>query len=413
MKVLKNYKSTIILLASIILGGIIGLIFGEKATVLSPFGDIFINLMFVVIVPLIFLTITTAIVKMESPKRLGKIMSRIVIVFVIMSVISALIGLVSTYSIKLVDNSDSSSIMEILVESKVIDTELSILERTASILTVNDFSLLLSKDSIIALLLFSIIFALAIRKSKEKGEVVKNVLFGLNEVVLNIVNIIMYYAPIGLGCYFAALIGTYGESIAVGFLKTFVVYTVVCVIVYFVVYSIYVLIAGGKKGLKAYWRVILSPTATALATCSSAACIPVNVKATKESGVSDDIAETTIPMGTTFYKDGSVIGSVFKIMFLVYLFEMSPSIWTVLGVSLLATLLVTAVPVGGGTISEMFILTLMGFPASALPILTIIATVIDAPATVLNVVGDTASSMLVGRMVDGKNFLNKNSKLKS
>ena len=413
MKVLKNYKSTIILLASIILGGIIGLIFGEKATVLSPFGDIFINLMFVVIVPLIFLTITTAIVKMESPKRLGKIMSRIVIVFVIMSVISALIGLVSTYSIKLVDNSDSSSIMELLDESTVIDTELSILERTASILTVSDFSLLLSKDSIIALLLFSIIFALAIRKSKEKGEVVKNVLFGLNEVVLNIVNIIMYYAPIGLGCYFAALIGTYGESIAVGFLKTFVVYTVVCVIVYFVVYSIYVLIAGGKKGLKAYWRVILSPTATALATCSSAACIPVNVKATKESGVSDDIAETTIPMGTTFHKDGSVIGSVFKIMFLVYLFEMSPSIWTVLGVSLLATLLVTAVPVGGGTISEMFILTLMGFPASALPILTIIATVIDAPATVLNVVGDTASSMLVGRMVDGKNFLNKNSKLKN
>lgn len=413
MKVLKNYKSTIILLASIILGGIIGLIFGEKATVLSPFGDIFINLMFVVIVPLIFLTITTAIVKMESPKRLGKIMSRIVIVFVIMSVISALIGLVSTYSVKLVDNSDSSSIMELLDESTVIDTELSILERTASILTVSDFSLLLSKDSIIALLLFSIIFALAIRKSKEKGEVVKNVLFGLNEVVLNIVNIIMYYAPIGLGCYFAALIGTYGESIAVGFLKTFVIYTVVCVIVYFVVYSIYVLIAGGKKGLKAYWRVILSPTATALATCSSAACIPVNVKATKESGVSDDIAETTIPMGTTFHKDGSVIGSVFKIMFLVYLFEMSPSIWTVLGVSLLATLLVTAVPVGGGTISEMFILTLMGFPASALPILTIIATVIDAPATVLNVVGDTASSMLVGRMVDGKNFLNKNSKLKN
>ena len=408
--ILKNYKSTIILLASIIIGGIVGLIFGEKATILSPFGDIFINLMFVVIVPLVFLTITTAIVKMESPKRLGKIMSRIVIVFVIMSVISALIGLVSTYSFKLVDSGDSSSIMDLLDESTVIDTELSILERTASILTVSDFNLLLSKDSIIALLVFSIIFAMAIRKSKEKGEAVKNILFSLNDIVLNIVNIIMYYAPIGLGCYFAALIGTYGQSIAVGFLKTFIIYTVVCIIVYFVVYSIYVLIAGGTKALKAYWRVILSPTATALATCSSAACIPVNVKATKDTGISGDIAETTIPMGTSFHKDGSVIGSVFKIMFLVYLFKMNPSVWTVLGVSLLATLLVTAVPVGGGTISEMFILTLMGFPAAALPILTIIATVIDAPATVLNVVGDTASSMLVGRMVDGKNFLKEKNK---
>ncbi len=408
-KVLKNYKSTIILLTSIILGGVVGLIFGEKASVLSPLGDIFINLMFVVIVPLIFLTVTTAIIKMDSPKRLGKIMSRILIAFVIMSVISAVIGVVSTYSFKLVDNKDSASIMELLDEGTVIDTELSILERTASLLTVSDFNTLLSKDSIIALLVFSIIFALAIRKSKEKGEAVSKILFSLNDIILNVVNIIMYYAPIGLGCYFAALIGTYGESIAVGFLKTFIIYTIVCLFVYFVVYSLYALIAGGKKGLKSYWKVILAPTATALATCSSAACIPVNVKATKEVGVSSDIAETTIPMGTSFHKDGSVIGSVFKIMFLVYLFEMNPSVWTVLGVSIVATLLVTAVPVGGGTISEMFILTLMGFPASALPILTIIATVIDAPATVLNVVGDTASSMLIGRMVDGKKFLeNKN-----
>lgn len=406
-KVWKNYKSTIILLFAIIVGAIVGLVLGEKASVLSPLGDIFINLMFVVIVPLVFLTITTAIIKMKSPKRLGKIMSRILIAFAIMSVISALIGIVSTYSFKLVDSKDTSNILELLDESVTVDNDLSILERTSQLLTVNDFTGILSKNNIIALLVFSIIFALAVRKTKEKGEPVVKILNSLNDVVLNIVNIIMYYAPVGLGCYIASLIGTYGKSIAVGFLKTFVIYTVVCLIVYFVVYSIYALIAGGKKGFKAYWLHIFSPTATALATCSSAACIPVNVKSTKEMGVSDDIAETTIPMGTSFHKDGSVIGSVFKIMFLVYLFEMNPSIWMVLGASLLATLLITAVPVGGGTISEMFIITLMGFPSASLPILTIIATVIDAPATVLNVVGDSASSMLVGRMVDGKNFLKK------
>lgn len=403
-KIWSNYKQTIILILSIIVGAIIGLVFKEKASILSPLGDIFINLMFVIIVPLIFLTITTSIIKMRSPKRLGKIMSRIVIAFVIMSVISALIGLVSTYSINLVKPDDNSKILELLDEESVIENDVSILERTAALLTVNDFNVLLSKNNIIPLLVFSIILGLAIRKNKEKCEGLTKILISLNDVVISMVNIIMYYAPIGLGCYFAALIGSYGQSIAIGFLKTFIIYTIVCVIVYFVVYSLYALIAGGKKGFKAYWSSVLAPTFTALATCSSAACIPVNIKATKEAGVSDDIAETTIPMGTSFHKDGSVIGSVFKIMFLVYLFGASPSIWTVLGVSLLATLLITAVPVGGGTISEMFILTLMGFPASALPILTIIATVIDAPATVLNVVGDTASSMLVGRMVDGKDW---------
>ena len=131
----------------------------------------------------------------------------------------------------------------------------------------------------------------------------------------------------------------------------------------------------------------------------------------KKIGVSDDIAETMIPLGTSFHKDGSVIGSVFKIMFLVYLFGANPSIWTVIGVSLLATLLVTAVPVGGGTISETLILTMMGFPLTALPILTIIATIIDPPATMLNVCGDTASSMLVTRVVEGKSWI-KNEKVK-
>ena len=409
-KTLKNYRMTIILLLAIILGAIIGLIFGKKASILSPFGDIFINLMFVIIVPLIFLTITTAIIKMDNPKRLGKIMSRIVIVFIIMSLISALIGLVSTYSFKLVNPSDTTSIKGLLDESSVIDKDLSILDKTVSLITVDDFTGLLSKGNIIALLVFSIIFAFAVRLSKEKAEPVKNLLFSLNDIVLNIVNIIMYYAPIGLGCYFASLIGTYGECIAVGFLKTFIIYTLVCIFVYVILYSFYAIISGGKAGLKEYWKHILAPTATALATCSSAACIPVNVKATKEIGVSDDIAETTIPMGTSFHKDGSVIGSVFKIMFLVYLFGTNPSIVTVLGVALLATLLITAVPVGGGTISEMFILTLMGFPASALPILTIIATVIDAPATVLNVVGDTSSSMLVSRLVDGRKWLSNKDK---
>ena len=83
------------------------------------------------------------------------------------------------------------------------------------------------------------------------------------------------------------------------------------------------------------------------------------------------------------------------------------SIFGMLGIALVANLLITAVPIGGGTISEMFIISMMGFPVGALPILTIIATIIDAPATVLNSVGDSAASMLVARVVDGKDWNKK------
>ena len=170
-----------------------------------------------------------------------------------------------------------------------------------------------------------------------------------------------------------------------------------------VAYSLYAFISGGKKGVVAMWKNIVSPTVVALATCSSAAAIPSNTEAAKRIGVSGDIAETTVPLGTSFHKDGSIIGSVFKIMFLVCLFGTSASIWQVMIVALIANLLVTAVPIGGGTISEMMILSMMGYPVAALPILTMVATIIDAPATVLNSVGD-----LVARVVDGKNLQEKN-----
>lgn len=410
-KFLSNYKSTIILLAAIIVGAIAGIVFQEKAAVVKPLGDIFLNLLLVIIVPLIFLTITTSIAKMKSPKRIGKIMITIIGVFIVTSLIAVLVGIASTYFVKLVDPKDGEKIKAELVidEETGEEEEVSIPDRTVQLLTVNDFSKLLSRDNIIALLVFSVMFGIALNMSKEKGEPVLKFLESANEVIQNLVKIIMYYAPIGLGCYFAALVGTFGSEIAVGYLKTFLIYTAVAVGYYFVMYSVYSFIAGGKKGFVAFWKNAIPPTLTSLATCSSAASIPVNTAASKKIGVPNDIAETTIPMGTSFHKDGSIIGSVFKIMFLVCLFGTEigtgAGIAQVLGVALLANLLITGVPIGGGTISEMLIITMMGYPIAALPILTIIATIIDPPATMLNVVGDTVSSMMVARIVDGKNWL--------
>ena len=410
-KFLSNYKSTIILIVAIIVGALIGLIFQEKATILSPFGDIFLNLLLVIIVPLIFLNITTAITKMKSPKRMGKILGVIVAVFLIMSLISVFVGFFATFKTELVSVEDGVAIRNSLEEIENEEEELNILQRTANLLTVNDFPKLLSKDNITALLVAAIIFGAAVRMSGEKGEEVRGFLESANSVIENVLKIIMYYAPIGLGCYMAAMVGSFGATIALGYAKTFIIYLVVSILFYLVLYTLYAFIAGGKKGVKAFWKNAIPPTLTALATCSSAASIPVNVTAAKKMGVPDDIAETTVPLGTSFHKDGTIIGSMFKIMFLVALFGMQMStpaeVLGMLGIALVANLLVTAVPIGGGTISEMFIISMMGFPVAALPILTIIATIIDAPATVLNSVGDSAASMLVARFVDGKDW-NKN-----
>lgn len=405
-KFLKNYKSTLILLGSIIIGTIVGLVFKEKAKVLAPFGDLFLNLLLVIIVPLIFLTITTSIGKMKQPKRIGKILVTILLVFIFTSLVSVAVGIVSTKAFKLVDVKDTEAIKEVLKNTtEVTDEKVNFLERTVETITVSDFSNLLTRDNMIALIIFSILFGISINISKGKGDKLLDVLESANEVVQSFIKVIMYYAPIGLGFYFAALVGTFGGEIAVGYGKTFIIYTLVAILYYFAIYSLYAFMAGGKKGFINYWKNVLPVTLTSLATCSSAASIPVNTACAKNIGVPEDVADTTIPLGTSFHKDGSIIGSVFKIMFLVYLFNADVSTIKVLGVALLATLLVTAVPIGGGTISEMLIITMLGFPVAALPILTIIATIIDPPATMLNVVGDTASSMMVARITDGKKWL--------
>lgn len=414
-KFLSNYKSTIILLVAIIVGAIVGIIFKEKATIVRPLGDLFLNLLLVIVVPLIFLTITTSVSKMKTPKRLGKIIVTIIGVFIFTSIIAVIVGFLSTYFVKLVEPDDGEQIKASLEqnfeETDNSTEEMTIADRTVQLLTVDDFYKLMSKENIVALLIFSVIFGIAINMSGEKAKPVKDFLESANVIIHNIIKIIMYYAPLGLGCYFASLVGSFGTQIAVGYLKTFVYYTVIAIAFYFIMYTIYAFLAGGKKGIKAFWKNAIPSTMTALATCSSAASIPINVECSKKIGVPEDIAETTIPLGSSFHKDGSIIGSVFKIMFLVCLFGTSMTtagdILGILGIALLANLLITAVPIGGGTISEMLIISMMGYPVAALPILTIIATIIDPQATMLNVVGDTTSSMMVARIVEGKNWMKK------
>lgn len=411
-KIFKNYKSSFILLGSIILGTIIGLLFKEKACVVKPFGDLFINLLLVIVVPLIFLTLSTSIGKMKQPKRIGKILTTVFIIFIITSLISVLVGIISTRMFTLVEIQNTDLIKETLDNSiSTSNQNVNYIEKTVNMVSVSNFVDLLNRDNMIALIVFSILFGISINITGSQGKKLLEVLDSANSVIQSFIKIIMYYAPIGLGCYFASLVGTFGGEIAVGYGKTFIIYTVVSILFYIIVYTLYAYLSAGKNGIISYWKNIIPATITSLATCSSAASIPVNIECAKNIGVSDDIAQTTIPLGTNFHKDGSIIGSVFKIMFLVNLFNSDVSLLTIVGVALLATLLVTAVPIGGGTISETLIITMLGFPISSLGMLTIIATIIDPPATMLNVVGDTASSMLVARIVDGKNWFKKNKRL--
>jgi len=270
--------------------------------------------------------------------------------------------------------------------------------------------LVLSKSHILPLIVLAALTGLSTALVGEPAKPVANFLSAATKVMMKIVQLIMYYAPIGLGAYFANVVGELGTQILHGYLQTFITYLVLTAIYYFGFYTLYAYIAAGKKGVVAFWHNALTPSVTALATCSSAASIPINLVATKAIGVPVDMVETIIPLGANIHKDGSVFGGVLKIVFLFGLFGMDMSSFAtclgIVGVSFLVGAVMGAIP-GGGMIGEMLIISVYGFPPEVLPIIAVISTIIDAPATLLNSTGNVVCSMLIARLVEGKDWLTK------
>lgn len=276
--------------------------------------------------------------------------------------------------------------------------------------TVSDFSELFSKSNMLQLIVFSILFGLATAMVGDKGKPIANLLSSGSAIMMKIVKFVMDYAPIGLGCYFATVIGELGPQILEGYARAFVLYLILTIVYFFGFFTLYAFIASGKDGVKVFWKNAISPAVTAIATCSSAACIPVNLESVKKMGVPTDIAETIIPLGANTHKDGSVFGGVLKIVFLFSLFGKDMTsvsgILSIIAVSFLVGAVMGAIP-GGGMIGEMLILSIFGFPPEVLPIIAVISTIIDVPATLLNSTGNTVCAMMVSRLVEGKNWLKK------
>ena len=411
----KNYKTSLILLGAILIGGIVGSLIGPQATIFKPVGELFLNLLFMTLVPLVFFSVTSAISNMSEMKRLGKILKNIIIVFVTTAIISGIIGIIGVLIMKPTDGLSPdmfTSLMETTENTS--DESIGILQQLVNTVTVTDFNELLSKSNMLQLIIFSILVGVATAMAGEKAKNIAKFLKEGSEVMMKIIDLIMKLAPIGLGCYFAAVIGELGTQILSGYAKVFILYIILTLVCYFGLFSLYAFVAGGKEGVRVFWKHSIEPTVTALATCSSAASIPVNLSASKKMNVPNDIAETVIPLGANTHKDGSVIGGVIKVTFLFGIFGYDMTSISALGSILMVSFLVGAVMgaiPGGGMMGEMLILSVFGFSPEVLPIIAVISTIIDAPATVLNSTGNTVCSMVVARLVEGKDWLKKNKEL--
>ncbi len=404
MKFKKSYYFPIILLLSVVIGSIIGIVFKSDAVILKPLGDIFINLMYTIVVPLVFFTISSSVANMINLKRLGKILKSVFITFFITSFIAAFIMLL----VLLVFNPVGSNIVLSLGDEV---NNLNLGEQIVSMLTVTDFTLLFSRTNMLPLILFSILFGISISLVEKDKKSISLVLDKMSKVMMKFVSIIMYYAPIGLLAYFAALIGEFGPELLGSYALGMLIYYVTCILYFLIVYTVYAYIAGNKKGVKLFYKNIFPSFLTSIATQSSLASLPVNLDTAKNCKVPKDIREVTLPIGATMHMEGSAMGSILKIVFLFAIFNKPfvgiDTYLIALVVAVLSGVVMSGIP-GGGLIGEMLIVNLYGFPMEAFPIIATIGWLIDPPATCINVCGDISTSMLVTKQVEGNLHYEKN-----
>lgn len=398
---LKNYRGILWLLGGILAGTAAGIIFGQKVQVLKPIGDIFLNLLFTAVIPLVFFAISSSIAGLSNSTKLSRIMGATGAVFLSTVLISAFLTIVAVWLFPVHEQLQAVRLTESLDKKPFGD-------QVAGLFTTSEFYQLLSRGSMLAMIIFSILVGFASYQASDKYPVFRDFLQAGNEVFKNVFILIMKLAPVGLGAYFAYQIGVFGPQLFGAYARSLGLYYGFGLFYFVIIFSAYAFIAGGVRGVRRYWKNNIVPSATAVGTCSSIATIPANMDAAKKIGIPDVIANVTIPLGSALHKDGSSVSSIIKMAVVFALFGKSFDSVDVVLLALAMTVLVSVVEGGipnGGYVGELLFISAYGFPPEALPPAMIIGTLVDPMATLLNATGDTVAAMLVSRFTEGRGWM--------
>ena len=406
---LKSYGYSLVLVIAILIGSLLGWAAKENAVVLKPFGDIFLNLLFTVVVPLVFFSISSTIANVNDMRRLGKIAGVMAVIFTVTGIIASVVMLfgVIWYPPTLGTH--------IPLGQPVKPEHIDIGQQLVRTLTVADFKELFSKNNMLALIVFSFLVGLAVSATGVRGKAIARFLKSGNEVMTKVIGYVMLYAPIGLGAYFAYLVGTFGPQLFGTYIRALSLYYPLSLAYAVIAFTFYAWLAGGIRGITLFWGNILPPALTAWGTGSSLATLPVNLDAAKRIGLPEDVREMVVNIGASIHHDGSALAAVMKIAILFGIYNMPfeglNTFLAVITVAMLCGTVISGIP-SGGMLGEVLIITIFGFPIEAMPIITMLGTLVDPPATMVNVVGDNVCGMLVARVVNGKRWMVKHDEKK-
>ncbi len=397
----KTYGFLVCMVTAILAGCLAGA-FWPGATALKPLGDVFINLMFCVVVPMVFCSIASAVANVPEVRQAGRLLLTTLVTFLITAAIAAVLMYIVARFVPLVGGSYEAV-------SGQVDEPLSLGDMVVAFFTKPDFSQLLSRQAILPLIVFAVLFGFGVQLSGERGRPVARFLNSTTDVLLQMVKLISYYAPVGFFGFFACLVASYGPDLVEDYGRTLLVYYILCFVYLLTMFPIYARFGGGKGAGRVMMARLLRPAAVAFGTCSSVAAIPTNLEAAEKTGISKQVSNVVIPMGATMHMDGSAMSAIIKVAFLFGVFGKdfgTGEAVLAIVVAVFSSVAMSGIPGGGGT-GEL-VLCSMFFPdqlAIAYPIALALGNLVDPPATMLNAAGDYVACFIVERYTTGKNWL--------
>ena len=400
------YREPLILIAFVVFGAVLGLTLGEKAAFLYPIGQIWLNLLFVLLVPLIFFSISGSTANISDTRRVGKLLVLTIGIFVVTAAIAGIYMFFVTgifgvdTSIQLGPEEATAATATAGIGEQIVDT-----------FTVSDFPLVISRSHILALIVFTVFFGLTVSILGEQGKPVAAWLSNMSLVFYKMVALLMKLAPLGLMAYFANLTGTYGPDLLKSYARGLLIYYPAAIVYFFAFLALYAFLAAGTWGVKNFFKNILTPALTALGTRSSAATLPLQLDACDKLGVPREVSSVVVPVGATCHMDGACIATIYEIVLCCALFgrplnSIGDFVFA-LAIAVAGSVAVSSVP-GGGAAMETMVISAFGFPSIALPVLLMMTQLFDAGCTLINSCGDTVASMLVTRFLYGKDWYRKN-----
>ncbi|MDT3984658.1 cation:dicarboxylase symporter family transporter [Staphylococcus ureilyticus] len=392
---------------ALVLGVIVGLLLyghDEIANYIKPFGDVFLNLIKMIVIPVVFCSLALSISNVGESKTVGRYGFKTILYFEIITTIAIGLGILFANIFKPGKGLDPDKLPKgdiSTYESSAKAAESStygnhFIDTIVNIVPQNLFEALTSGE-LLPIIFFAVFFGVALSAIGKKAEPVKAVLSGSLEAVFWMINKILKLAPIGVFAFICTTIMTFGASALIPLLKLLLV--VIGAMIFFIIVVLGIVARLCGISIFSIIKILKNELVLAFSTSSSESVLPIIMKKMENFGSPKDITSFVVPIGYTFNLDGSALYQSIAALFVAQMYGIDMSIGQ--QIMLMVTLMVASKGMAGvpgvSIVVLITTLTTMGLPAEGLALIIGVDRLLDMVRTCVNVLGNALSTIVIAK----------------